>query len=116
LVCDKEEGYEEKRDEPVGQPWYIKGHPVYLVKPDPNNEGKFLPYDPLKDWRNSDRMKEADSPESLYDAQNFREVAPVYRAPPSLMEKLNTWLIIGIFGILCFFTFLIYSSSNGAGG
>lgn len=113
LVCNDEKGYEEERDDPVGQPWYIKRQPICLAKPDPTDKEKRVPYDPLKEWRESDRMKKADSPESLYDALKFREVAPVYRIPPSLMEKLNTWLIIGIFGILCFFTFLIYSSNTG---
>lgn len=113
LIFDAEKGIEEKKHEPVGQPWFIKGQPVYLAKRDNDDNDKLVPYDPLQVWRKSDRMKEAKSPEALYDAINWREVDGVYRLPPNLMEKLNTWLIIGIFAILSFFTFLIYSSNTG---
>jgi len=111
LIFDAEGGIKEEKREPVGQPWFIKGQPVYLAKHD--KDGKLVPYDPLQEWRKSDRMKDAKSPEALYDAINWREVDGVYRLPPSLIEKLNTGLIIGIFGILSFFTFLIYSSNTG---
>jgi len=113
LICDDESGYVEVEGKPVGQPWYIKGQPIYLARRDEKDNNKLVPYDPLKNWRESNRMKDADSPESLYDALKCREVADVYRIPPNLMEKLNSMLIIGIFGILCFFTFLIYANNTG---
>jgi len=123
LIFDAKEGIEEEKCEPVGRPWGLKGRYACLArrgendnnkdKDKDNDNDKMVPYDPLQDWRKSGRMKTAKSPEALYDAIHWREVDGVYRLPPNLIEKLNTWLITGIFGILCFFTFLIYSSNTG---
>lgn len=110
LIFDAEKGLTVKWREPVGKPWLLKGKAVYLAK----REGEELvPYDPLQEWRGAKRISQANSPEALYDAITWPEVKGVYRLGSSLLEKLNTGLLVVLIGILCFFIFLVYSSATG---
>lgn len=115
LVIDAKKGIKIEKKKPVGRPWLLDGKLVYVAKHDDKNGGELVPYDPLQEWRSSDRMKKAkaQTPEGLFDAINWPEVKSVYRQKPNLLEKLNPLLMIGLVGILCFFIFLIYSSATG---
>lgn len=114
LILDKE-GVEEKMDTPAGIPWAFRGKPICVAEKDKNDSVKLVPCDPLQRWRDSSRYKKAQvkSPESLYRALKWPEVTKVFRISGSFLEKLNTMLLIGLIGILCFFIYLIYSSTTG---
>jgi len=109
-VFDAVEGITDEWGEPVGRPWLLKGKTVYLAK---HKGDELVPYDPLQEWREAKRMGKAHSPEALYDAITWPEIKGVYRLGSSLLEKLNTGLLVVLIGILCFFIFLIYSSATG---
>ncbi len=110
LIFDAEKGITVEGGEPVGRPWLLKGKTVYLAK---HKGDELVPYDPLQEWRGDKRIGKAHSPEALYDAITWREISGVYRLGSSLLEKLNAGLLVVLIGILCFFIYLIYSSTAG---
>ena len=113
LVFD-ESGISVVQRELVGKPWLLNGNYVYCAKPKDGNQKELIPFDPLAKWRaEREKRQTVHTPEDLYDAIEWREVAAVYKLGGNLMQKLNLGLMVALVGILCFFVYVIFSSITG---
>lgn len=55
------------------------------------------------------------TPDDLYDALVWRPADRMFRSEPTLLQKINSGLMIGLFIIMCIFAFLIFSSITTGG-
>lgn len=107
LIMD-EAGIRLGKHKPVGTVWRFRGENVYVARIDGD---QLVEFNPLAHTTNGNRPKY--TPEDLFDAIHWHEVKVIYHIAPSVLNKLNTGLIIALVGILLFFIFLLFSSITG---